>query len=317
MSTLAENPPSDARSHYQSAISVLSLVDDEGNPFPGSRREIKEARAHLENARADVGDDSELATAIAEVEATLEISEERRFTGSPWMLGVIGLLICLFWLFPAYSNLTHEEITPEKAAEYLAAEIASYERSMETVGTHGWEESRVADYRAHYEEQLAELRGYTSETYADEMNSRYFWRGMGGLRNGLIWIGFLAAYFYASRPPKFLILRRRRELELLTKGSGIVKKIIFGVIGAVLAVPSTTTITKWSDGTKTSESDALPLMFLKFVIIAAVFFAVAMVMLYALLPLTILNYFRNYREEQIARFTDPVFLKVKSAFGKA
>lgn len=315
MTTITEDPQSDARAHLDAALAVLSLQDDEGNPFPGSRREIREAREHLAAARTKTGDDAELSSAIDQCESTLDFSEERRFVGSPWMLGIVGLLITLFWLYPAYSNLTQEDTTPEFSARVLTASIESYEGSIERLPSMDLDEKQKEKQRAFYEEQLTELQDHTPETYAKHLDSRNFWNGMNSLGDGLFWVACLAAYFYASRPTRFLILRRRRELEVLTKGSGIVKKLIFGFLGAILAVPSTTTITKWSDGTTSSNSDALPLLFIKIVAVLLVFFFLAMVMLYALLPLAILNYFRNYREEQIARFTDPVFQRVKSVFG--
>lgn len=314
MSTLTEVPPCDANSEYHAALACLSLKDENEEPMPGSRREINEAREHLAAARDQAQEDPELLAAIDALEARLDESLERRFTGSPWMLGIVGLFITIFFLYPAYSGLTKDDLTAEQGEQQRTSVIASYQHSIEQLQTSTLDEAQREKSRQHYEEEIAELEAMTGQDYADQRNSRAFWSGLGSLRNGLLWVGFLVAYYFASRPPQFLIVRRRREMAALMVGSGIVKKVIFGILGAVLAMPVTTTITKWNDGSTTKESDLGPVLMIKALVVAVAFLFVSIVMMYALLPLTILNYFRNYQEEKIARFTEPVFNRVKAIF---
>ncbi|MEQ8909621.1 MAG: hypothetical protein RIC95_10545 [Vicingaceae bacterium] len=110
-----------------------------------------------------------------------------------------------------------------------------------------------------------------NDTYLDVLlDSFWFW-------------GSMLFYVVASYAPQFLIDKRLRKLGSSNFSSGLVGFFA----GMFLSAPTFTTITKWSDGSKTS-STTFNIVGL-FIMLIGLFFLAAFIILFGLL-----NYLRNY-----------------------
>lgn len=300
---------------YSEAVSQFEIIMDDGSRLPGSLNEIQFAESKLREAKSLQPDGQEAVEALAILESILKESQERVFTGSKWMIGILLIVVCLFWVFPAFSAATDEAYTAERAKKIMDSEIKTRMESREYLSKK--EQTDKIKQRIKYNEQkLEKLQNYTPEEYAAYLSERKGENAQGDIRTGLLWIVLIVAYFFASRTPVYLLNRRKKEYAFMTEGSSIVKKIIFGIIGSVLAVPVTTTVTRWSDGTTSRESDALPLIFVKIILPLLLGMFIAVVMMYVLIPITLLNYLRNYHSDSIRGVCDFGINSLKSIFGK-
>ena len=110
----------------------------------------------------------------------------------------------------------------------------------------------------------------------------------------LFWLLLIPLYVVAERPYGYMISKNRLESRIL----GWIRKAMFwlagGLFAGAAALQVTETVTTWSDGSKTSDNDAMPILFIKCMLIAAaavifVFTSIAL-MIYS----TITGLKRNY-----------------------
>lgn len=113
-----------------------------------------------------------------------------------------------------------------------------------------------------------------------------------------IWI---VLYIFACRPRGYMITKRRREDKMATG----LKKILFGIAGALVgaagALYVTTTITKWSDGSKTRDDDSMIIYAMKFGLIALAVIIVLWAARIVIVIATLLGLLRNYDWKQLAK----------------
>jgi len=110
----------------------------------------------------------------------------------------------------------------------------------------------------------------------------------------LFWLLLIPLYVFAERPYGYMISKNRLESRIL----GWIRKAMFwlagGLFAGAAALQVTETVTTWSDGSKTTDSDAMPILAMKFMLMAAaavifVFTSIA-IMIYS----TISGLIRNY-----------------------
>ena len=150
-------------------------------------------------------------------------------------------------------------------------------------------------------EEIKELKAYNVETYKKHLVDRAdagVWRERWEAIWCVIWI---VLYIFACRPRGYMITKRRREDKMATG----LKKILFGIAGALVgaagALYVTTTITKWSDGSKTRDDDSMIIYAMKFGLIALAVIIVLWAARIVIVIATLLGLLRNYDWKQLAK----------------
>jgi len=163
---------------------------------------------------------------------------------------------------------------------------------------------------------LTELKALDAESYREKRLDEAFWRGFRFTMGKIPMILIVVAYFFASKAPEYLINKRERELQLMSKGAGVAKKVLLGIMGFFLATPWVTFYDVHSDGSKSYSdsnlsSGVLQLVW-KFGVPLLIAFFVIYTMMVILPFLTIISYLRNYQADKIDIYVD----KLKGVFGK-
>lgn len=104
-----------------------------------------------------------------------------------------------------------------------------------------------------------------------------------GITFGLV---YTAVYWMASMKPNYVLIKKELEGK---EESSFLTGIIGGLFGAVAAAPTYRTVTKWSDGSTTTEDDNSPTLF---TFIIALFVTIVLVVLMPVF--SAINYLRNY-----------------------
>lgn len=97
---------------------------------------------------------------------------------------------------------------------------------------------------------------------------------------------YTAVYWMASMKPNYVLIKKELEGK---EESSFLSGILGGVFGAVAAAPTYRTVTKWSDGSTTTDDDHSPTLF---AFILALFVTVVLVVLMPVF--SAVNYLRNY-----------------------
>lgn len=293
----------------------VTLADGESR-LPGSLEEVQKAGQYLEKAREAQPDDPQL---IEQLDTTAEILEDsvtRKFTGSKWILICLGIfLLFVTWNYGISSlffdkNVKDAENVIKLEISYRENQIARLERLPKPT-----EANRQTIAR--YQKEIQEYKKVTPEKYLADWKSREISAGLNFILKQIPWIILLVLYYFVSRPPQYIINRRRKEMEVKSAGANFVKKIIFGIMGFFMSIPTTTYVTKYSDGTREETSDWPMVLFLKIVVPLIVIGILIWAMMILLPFLVLINYLRNYQFKRLDAAFTKVTDKVLGVFGKA
>ncbi|MBN1968419.1 MAG: hypothetical protein JXR48_01585 [Candidatus Delongbacteria bacterium] len=280
---------------------------------PTSYAEVQIALDNVKKIEELAIDDEELISLTENVKSIAQEATQRKFIGSKWIIILAGIAVLfLSWMnLDGFSRKIGGYYSAENAAEVYSKEVKQIEDRIlyytKNDGTRttnvykGSEESRQKYYEMNKDE-LDELKKMSPEDYISDVN----WSKRGDAIKSLFGVLFILAiygsYFYAARAPIFLINRRKREIEIMRKSTGWLMKFVVGFVSLFWSIPTTTTVTKWSDGSTTRESDALPLFAIQITVTVVVaFFLIYLASI--LLPfLVIVSYIRNYQFERLDRY---------------
>jgi len=193
----------------------------------------------------------------------LEWSKQRHWTFAWWIIICVAIMGC-YYFYQAGSEQDYvakrQALTDEQVQTELSEAITRQQSYIDTYNQKLAIDTISEETRSLYEkylenatEEIKELKAYNVETYKKHLVDRAdagVWRERWEAIWCFIWI---VLYIFACRPRGYMITKRRREDKMATG----LKKILFGIAGALVgaagALYVTTTITKWSDGSKTRD----------------------------------------------------------------
>ena len=281
--------------------------------YPRTARETKNMDDLLTQAEAAVEDtsDTELMDAIAETRDVVEWSKQRHWTFAWWISICVAIMGC-YYFYQAGSEGDYvkkqQALTEDQVQTQLNEAMARQEKYMDdykkTLAVDTISEETRTLYNKYLEsaaQELEELQKYDVKSYKEYLVGRAdsgVWRERWEAIWCFIWI---ALYIFACRPRGYMITKRRREDKMATG----LKKILFGIAGALVgaagALYVTTTITKWSDGSKTKDDDGLMIYAMKFGLIALAVIIVLWAARIVIVIATLLGLLRNYDWKQLAK----------------
>lgn len=294
---------------YNEIVSEWSFAeseDEDGEPYfhPTSKDHITHAKEKLAEIDKLNITDQELIGMVENVREIVTEAPKRKFAGSYWIAGIIGLFV----LFLTYSDTKdffqkmggHHAM--ENAESVHSSQVGRIENRISYLEKQSEDFVRKQERLDDAREELARVSEMAPEAYVRSENRRQRRVAFKNLLQTLFLVGVFGGYIYASRAPVFLMNKRKRQIERMKKSSNFVKKLVFGTIAGAWSIPTTTYVTKWSDGTEERDSDALIVfgiaVFVTVVVLAIVFY----VMIIALPFLAVFNYLRNYQYERIDQF---------------
>jgi hypothetical protein len=182
---------------------------------------------------------------------------------------------------------------------------------------HDTVKEKNAEYIEEQQERLDELSKMDTQDYMKEIKKRDRARNWGNIRRGLFWTLMIGFYYFASRPPVFLINKRQRQMAFTSKSANIFKKIIFFLLGVFIAMPAfdRTVLVNSFGSVVGSRDDISPMLIIK---ILGIFIIVAFVIWLAmmLLPvLAVINYLRNYQYEKVDEYFEKAMSTIKGWVG--
>ena len=315
--------------------------------YPVSMDETVQMEDLLNQSYAAVTDknDSSLIGALDEMRDIINWSKIRHWNFNwAFIVGVIVFIGFLWWQTGDAKDQVERYKTEVAKYENADAELIKEYREKETTSTASsieYSQKQIVDYKsildtiqdkdrkknyekwtkeseeslAKYQTKLNVLKTGDDEAIkkmAVDQYKSYLKSSKGSHRSILIWTIFfillIPLYIIAERPYGYMISKTRLESKIL----GWIRKIMFwlagSLVGGAFALQVTETVTTWSDGSKTTDSDAIPIYVMKILLLIAalcifVFTSVAL-MLYA----TIAGLIRNY---ELKAGVQKIFAKTK------
>lgn len=281
--------------------------------YPRTAQETRDMEDLLTQAEAAIDDpsDTELMEVMADTREVLEWSKQRHWTFAWWIIICVAIMGC-YYFYQAGSEQDYvakrQALTDEQVQTELSEAITRQQSYIDTYSQKLAIDTISEETRSLYEkymenatEEIKELKAYNVETYKKHLVDRAdagVWRERWEAIWCFIWI---VLYIFACRPRGYMITKRRREDKMATG----LKKILFGIAGALVgaagALYVTTTITKWSDGSKTRDDDSMIIYAMKFGLIALAVIIVLWAARIVIVIATLLGLLRNYDWKQLAK----------------
>jgi ABC-type multidrug transport system fused ATPase/permease subunit len=240
----------------------------------------------------------------------------RAFHGS-WKMVIIAFLVVLFlgWglhPFASVDTLKDETAAQAELKSQITSTASSLESDKEFVRTaapdkrEGWQ--KLADKS---QQKLQHLKSITPAQYLIEYNSDAKKAHRQNVVSFFGWLLIPVLYFVSGLTPMYLAIRRRSLVEKWRGAWGIAGKILAVIVGIFMSIEVTETVTHWSDGSKTTESDLGPVLFIKIMALILVLVVFLYLIFYVLPILILFNFVLNYGpglgEKMFPRRPGPAF----------
>lgn len=301
--------------------------------YPTSLDETLRMDALVTQAYQAVDDksDSELMSYLSEMRDIIDWSRKRHWNFQ-WMI-IIGVIISIIylnyqtgdakenvernkkeltaiekWGDSAITAYKTKKITDfESSINRRAEDIKRYELTLDTAVNKDTKKT-YQDYlkkakkdKNEIEKNLATLQKASSkDVHKMAVKEREAWikHAKGSHRTMLFWTVFfiilIPLYIIAERPFGYLMSRYRTEAKVL----GGIKKLSLmlagGLASMAAALQVTETVTKWSDGSTTTDSDALPIAAMKIGLLIAALVVICVTSMFLMVYSTIAGLIRNY-----------------------
>jgi len=319
----------------------------EGDYYPVTLDETLQMEDLLNQSSEAVTDrsDSTLMDALAEMREIIDWSKTRQWNFNWGIIIGVFLFVCLLWYNASKAKegvenykATIASIEKGDAAvlnkhksdllikdstniQYSLNSIAGYKARLDTANLDKSQKKeyakRIKEYEkdvAKDEERIAKLKAADKDGVQKILVDAYKKNLKSAKRehrskvmSTLFWLLLIPLYVVAERPYGYMISKNRLESKIL----GWIRKAMFWLAGSLFAgaaaLQVTETVTTWSDGSKTSDSDAMPILFLKILLIGAaaiifVFTSIAL-MIYSTIVGLICNYdLKKEAQNLIAKF---------------
>ena len=301
--------------------------------YPTSLDETLRMDALVTQAYSAMDDqsDSELKSYLSEMRDIIAWSRKRHWNFQ-WMI-IIGVIVSIFYLNYQTGDAKEqverrqkELTTIEKWSDsaimaYKADKLQRLESNIASSEKYIKESEAVLDtavnkdvkkrykeriksnneYKKEYEKELATVEKASLKDVhkmAVKEKKQSISRAKGSHRSLYIWTAFfiilIPLYIFAERPFGYLMSRYRTEAKVL----GGIKKLSLmlagGLASMAAALQVTETVTHWSDGSKTTDSDALPIAAMKIGLLIAALVVICVTSMFLMVYSTIAGLIRNY-----------------------
>ncbi|MCP4150959.1 MAG: hypothetical protein GY757_24645 [bacterium] len=279
---------------------AFTVTLEEGDR-PGTREEVEQGWENLKQAREAEPDDPELIAQMNETEEILKDSELRKFTGSKWFIIGIGLYLLAYLAILGGGKLFIEadiartEKVREMKIRMTEKTILTMEKRKPTTQL---QKAARQDRIAEAKDALVMLKKMTPEEFRSHWKTEQIYNGIRFIITKLPMVLLLILYYYVSRPKQYTINRRKKEMEVVNAGASKTKKIILAILGYFISMRITWYVTRYTDGTSETSSDALIVLFLKVIGPILLFMLVVYTMIVVLPFIVVINYLRNYQFEK-------------------
>lgn len=304
-----ENSQNDESDAYDQSLRVLDRifgemsirsVDEDGNEsrYPMNLMEIDIIKAGLKRLEEIGCTDPGIIDQKQNWKRIAATAAKRSFHGS-WKMLILTLAAVLVFNY-ARHPFTDNSLPNEQAAQ--AALNNQVQMAQNTVkARRDLLRQAQRDKKQYWQDslnqglaELQRLKSLTPAQYMTEFNDTEKQRLFSARKTFFLWLLLPVLYYLSALTPMYLAMRRSKMTNRWRTGWGIAGKVLAGIVGAVMAVESTTYIVRWSDGRRTTESDALGLFlaqlaFLAIVAVLLLFFAI-----YVVPVLTLCNFILNY-----------------------
>lgn len=298
------NPNQEASNFLDQAFLLWKLdeVDEENQVEyrqPTTKQQVDEGQELINKARACNPDDKEVIDRMNEYQAVLDNAKEKHFGGNKLFLYGVIIAVLLwggFYLYTGFGDVG-KNYTVEQASQILNGEKNSANQQLTYLNNLPDETENKASRIKDAEERIEKLSEYNADDYKTYLNRRAFWRGIKSIFYGIFYLILLGLYYWSAIMPQYMINKRKRELELMSKGTTWIKRILFGIIGIFISMPMVEYYDKWSDGSVTYSDDNLSMGMLQLAIkygIPVLIIVIVAYIIIAILPiLIIINVLRN------------------------
>lgn len=272
----------------------LSYIDKNGDHWATSIEEADLAEELINKAEQEIKDpsDTELRELIDVNRNHVNDTRKRRFAGAWWLIILAGIVV-MYNFYTAIDKLgdrmTEAVATSsiESQKGYLKQTIAQYETKAELTKN---EKRRLKESKKKY----SKLNEMTAKKYASNYRSRRIKSGLSGILGGIISLLWVVGYYFAARPYGYMRCKRQKEYQIIQKATGWGAAIISGILGAFMSIPITTYITKFSDGSRETSSDAMVVLAIKIAVIVGLVVTILYIASVAIPFVAIIAYLRNF-----------------------
>jgi hypothetical protein len=280
---------------------------------------------------ADDESDSTLMSHLNEMREIVDWSSKRHWNFS-WMV-IIGVIVSIFYLYnrtgSAKENVERQQqelalmekwddpaimTYKEDRLKKLENNIASYEKYikdseavLDTAVNKDVKKTYQERLKSHtkskkeYEEDLAKLeKASTKDVHKMAITEKKGWvkNAKGSHRSIYFWTAFFILltplYIFAERPFGYSLSRYRTEAKALRGIKKLSLILAGGLASMAAALQITETVTTWSDGSKTTDSDAIPIVAFKIGLLIAAVVVICITSMFLMVYSTITGLIRNY-----------------------
>ena len=279
------------------------IIDDDF--YPTSMEETLKMEAKLAQVESAITDrsDTELMEHVSWMKETLVWSKTRQWAFAWW------IVIAVFAMSMYYFHQTKKEARVRDSAKAWTVQV-SEDKRQEAILRSEQTLERQKDYLAaaedkvtiksyqksikETEKELQKLQKMSADDYKKywmKQYNRWVWNKRWSALWCLFWIGL---YILALRPYGYMVSKRRTEMKIY----GGLQKALFGVAGALFGAAAslkvTEYITTYSDGSKERSNDAMVILAIQLVLMAAAVFLILFVARIVIVVASIMGLFRNY-----------------------
>lgn len=289
-----DGPNVEARAFMDEMFLSMSYVDKEGTRYATSIEEANLGEELIDKAEAAIVDesDTELLETIEANREHIEDARTRSFSFAWWLIIAAGIVV-IGKFYVAFDTMG-KRITETEAVTRINSEKGYLEQSIKTYEQKTELTDGAEDYLERSNERLEELREISPEDFASDYKSSKVKAGLSGILGALFGLAWVVGYIFASRPYGYMQFKRKREYAIVQTATGWGAKIASGILGVFWSIPVTTYVTKYSDGTKETESDAMMILGLKIGVTVLVIGSILLLATIIIPFVTILAYIRNY-----------------------
>jgi hypothetical protein len=284
--------------------------------LPGSLEEVEEAEEYLRKGQEANPDDPALISQLNDTREILDDAVIRKFTGSKWIIIGLGAFVLIVTWFMGVNRLFFDGDL-EGAKQIIQMEINYRTNAISRLELKNNQVTGKEKMIERYKKEIAQFKKTTPEQYLVEWEKREFYDGIWFILRQIPWMILIVLYYIVSRPPQYIINRRRKEMEVISAGTGLFKKIAFGILAFFWSMPITFTTTRWSDGTTETTSDAGPVLMIQLAVTGFVLAIIIWAMMILLPFMVLVNYLRNYQFKRLDAAFTRVTDRVLGFFGKA
>ena len=280
-----------------------TIVDDDF--YPTTPDEVLRMEAMMVKVEEAIDDpsDREFMDNVAYMKDVLTWSKKRHWEFAWWIVICVAIVAVYFFYragksddrYEAIENWSAETMNEKYAYEVdMARKGLEYSKEQLAAATTPEAVKDATEALERAEKRVKETAEMGPEGYRDSL-TKY----KGNDKSSRVWSGvwcliWLCLYVIAERPYGYMISRRRTELKIY---SGL-RKALFGVAGGMVgfagAMKVTETVTKYSDGSKSTSSDAGAVVAMQVVILLAAAVLVLVAARIVIVIATLMGFLRNY-----------------------